>query len=314
MEEIRLITCAGVEHDLALLPHFINYYKGIGIPSENMHFILQAAHADSPEMDQALAILNRYDITPSEIWIAPYTSATMWEKRREIQQRVAKEDDWIISADVDEFHEFPDELRIFLAYCNKKGINCVQGVFIDRLTADGTLAPIKDSPPLWEQFPVQADVICTIRQDDKWGWESGTVNIMACKGYLLPKIGGHSPMNNGKPIKYTFGSRQLAYYSGIKNSSIRFMIPLRVHHFKWNQALLTSLQKRMATPGISPEGKSYGNLLLKHLGSEYKIQIDKMPVRKSSILEKLPWRTQLSLLHLRNKSVSAYRKILSKLK
>ena len=27
MSEIRLITCVGVEHDLALLPHFLEYYN-----------------------------------------------------------------------------------------------------------------------------------------------------------------------------------------------------------------------------------------------------------------------------------------------
>jgi len=311
--EIRLITYAGVEHDLALLPHFIDYYKSLGIKAQNMHFILQATKTDIPEMDSALAILNQYDITPTEIWIAPYTSATMWEKRREIQQKVANDDDWVISADVDEFHEFPDELHTFLAYCNKKGINCIQGVFIDRLTADGTLAPIKDSPPLWEQFPVQADVICTIRQEEQKGWETGTVNIMACKGYLLPKIGGHSPISNGKPVKYIFGSSQLVYFNGIKNSSTRFMIPLRVHHFKWNKALMTSLKKRMATPGISPQGKAYGDLLLKHLGDEFRIQIEQMPIRNTGILQKLPWKTQLAYLKLRNKSISAYKIISSKI-
>jgi len=314
MAEIKLITCAGVEYDLALLPHFITYYKGLGISTQHMHIILQAAEANSPEMEKALAVLKQFEITPAEVWIAPYTSATMWEKRREIQQRVAKKEDWVISADVDEFHEFPDELKVFLDYCNKKGINCVQGVFIDRLTPDGTLAPIKESPPLWEQFPVQADVICTIRQEDEKGWENGTVNIMACKGDLLPERGGHFPLSNGKPIKYTFGNRQLAKFNGIKGASMRFKIPLRVHHFKWNKALLTSLQKRLATPGVSVQGQSYGNLLLKHLGTDQRIQIEKMPVRSSSVLEKLPWRTQIAFLKLRNDSATTFKKILSKIR
>ncbi|KEO72059.1 glycosyltransferase family protein [Anditalea andensis] len=314
MAEIKLITCAGVEHDLALLPHFIAYYKALGIHTKNMYFILQASESDSHEMKKAQAILHQDGITAAEIWIAPYTSATMWEKRREIQLCVANKEDWVISADVDEFHEFPDKLSVFLSYCDKKEINCVQGVFIDRLTSDGSLAAIKASPPLWEQFPVQADVICTIRQVEENGWENGTVNIMACKGDLLPERGGHFPLNHGSPIKYIFGSRQLAKFNGIKAATTRFQIPLRVHHFKWNQALLQSLQKRLATAGVSTHGQSYGNLLLQHLGEDQRIQIEKMPIRKSGTLDKLPWRTQLALLKLRNDSSSLYRKILSKIR
>ena len=314
MAEIRLITCAGVEFDLALLPHFIKYYKDLSISPQHMYIILQASEAGSPAMEEAKAILEENGITPAEIWIAPYTSATMWEKRREIQQRVATKEDWVISADVDEFHEFPDDLNVFLNYCENKGINCVQGVFIDRLTSDGTLAPIMESPPLWEQFPVQADVICTIRQEDEKGWENGTVNIMACKGNLLPERGGHFPLSNGQKIKYTFGDRQLAKFNGIKGASTRFKIPLRVHHFKWNKSLLTSLQKRLSTPGVSAQGQSYGNLLLQHLGKDQRIKIEKMPVRSSSILEKLPWRTQIAVLKIRNNSATTFKKILSKLR
>jgi len=279
-----------------------------------MHIILQAAQDKAQEIEQAVTILSKHDIRPAEIWVAPYTSATMWEKRREVQQKMAKPEDWIISADVDELHEFPDDLPKFLTYCEKKGVNCVQGVFIDRLSTDGQLAPIIDAPPLWEQFPVQADVICTIRRKDMKGWENGTVNIMACRGNVFPNRGGHEPLKNGTPIKYLFGRLQLAKYSGITKPDIRFSFPLRVHHFKWNQSLMTSLKKRLSTPGVSVEGQSYGNLLLEHLGEDFTIKVHQMPVKKSAAFNKLPWKMQISYLTLRNTSLDIYKRITKKLR
>jgi len=144
------------------------------------------------------------------------------------------------------------------------------------------------------------------------GWENGTVNIMACRGDVFPNRGGHEPLKNGVPIKYLFGRLQLAKYNGITNPDIRFAFPLRVHHFKWSHSLMTSLQKRLATPGVSLEGQSYGNLLLEHLGDDLTIKVEQMPVKKSSAFHKLPWRTQISYLTLRNTSIDIYQRIIKK--
>ncbi|CAN5218465.1 hypothetical protein BH23BAC3_BH23BAC3_33680 [soil metagenome] len=312
MAEIRLITCVGVEHDLALLPHFLRHYTDLGILPSQMHIILQASRENSNEMKQAKTMLVRFDVIPAEIWIAPYTSDSMWEKRREIQQRVADGNDWVISADVDEFHEFPDELHSFLSYCEKKELNCVQGVFIDRLAPGGQLDAVKSDASVWEQFPIQADVICTIRQQETGGWENGTVNIMACKGNIMPSRGGHGPIAGDIQLKFLFG-RQLGKFPGIKNSAVRFSIPLRVHHFKWTNSLLNSLKKRLATPGVSPRGKSYGQLLLQHIEEGNGIQIDKMPVRTPGLFNRLPWRIQITALNLRTLSKGAVNRIRRKL-
>lgn len=308
MSEIRLITCAGVEHDLAMLPHFISYYADLGIESSNMHIILQASKKSVDEMERAKVILAKHDITPEEIWIAPYTSDSMWEKRREIQQRVADGDDWVISADIDEFHEFPDELSTFLSYCEDKNLNCIQGVFIDRLAPDGKLIPVKNDEALFEQFPVQADVICTIRQQEEGGWENGTVNIMACRGNIMPSRGGHGALAGDITLKYLFG-RQLGKFPGITNPSVRFSIPLRVHHFKWTASLKKSLKMRLSTPGVSPRGKSYGSLLLQHIEEGNGLQLDKIPIRKSGLFDRIPWRLQIKALNLRNKSIGAMNRV-----
>lgn len=298
MTDIRLITCVGVEHDLPLLPHFLEYYKALGIPAANMHVVLQAVDDDTEEMKQAISLLNEFEVKPQEKWIAPYTSNTMWEKRREIQKQVAKADDWVISADVDEFHEFPVDLKEFLAYCDKKRLDCVQGVFIDRLAPEGKLSPIKQGASIWEQFPIQADVMCTIRQHEEGNWAAGTVNVMACKGNVLPSLGGHSALAGDTPTNYLFGMH-LGKVPGMGNARLRFKVPLRVHHFKWTDRLLISTRKRLATPGVSARGKMYGQALLNHIDEQDRIQIDKMPVRQTSDSAPKSWKYQLRAFEMR---------------
>lgn len=298
MTDIRLITCVGVEHDLALLPHFLAYYLGLGIPAKNIHAVLQAPEDNTPEMEEAVTLLRENGIEPQEIWIAPYTSKSMWAKRREIQKSVADPHDWVISADVDEFHEFPTDLKTFFAYCDKKQRNCVQGIFIDRLAPEGKLTPIRQDTSIWEQYPVQADVMCTIRQHEDGNWPTGTVNIMASKGNILPALGGHSALAGETPVKYLCGVN-LGKLPGIGKPHVRFATPLRVHHFKWTDRLLSSLKKRLSTPGVSERGKIYGEALLSHIDEKEKIQLDKMPLRSIRRAEQLPWKHQLKLFSLR---------------
>ena len=308
MSDIRLITCVGVEHDLALLPHFIDYYQGLGISSDKMHIVLQASEENTRDMEKAQDVLDDFGIKAQEIWIAAYTSDSMWEKRREIQKLVAKPMDWVISADVDEFHEFPTNVSDFLNYCEGKGVNCVQGVFIDRLAPNGQLNSVEAAPSIWEQFPVEADVICTIRQNEKDGWVNGTVNIMACKGHIFPSRGGHGPMVDKIKPKYPLG-RRLGLVPGIEKPEIRFSCPLKVHHFKWTDSLLNSLKKRLLTPGVSERGKSYGELLLKHIEKEGKIQLEKIPVKNESLFNKVPWKAQIMVLKLRNPLIGVMNRI-----
>ncbi|QPG06407.1 glycosyltransferase family 2 protein [Salinimonas marina] len=314
MTEIKLITCVGVEHDLALLPHFLQYYQGLGISAGNIHAVLHASEDNTAEMDKAVALLSDYGIRPQERWIAPYTSKSMWDKRREIQKKVAKADDWIISADVDEFHEFPVDLKEFLVYCDKKKLNCIQGVFVDRLAHDGKLTPVAPDTPIWEQYPIQADVMCTIRQYEQGNWAAGTVNVMACKGSVLPSLGGHSALAGETPVNYLFG-RHLGKLPGIGRAQVRFAVPLRVHHFKWTDRLTASLKKRLSTPGVSERGKMYGEALLNHIDGPGRILVEKMPVRTPGFFERLPWKYQLNAFSqrlLRIRISNKLKKIVSK--
>ncbi len=290
-----LISCVGVEHDLALLPHFLRHYLGLGIEPADAHLVLNAPTADAPALAEARAVLEAHGIEPAEEWIAPYTSDAMWEKRREVQRRVAAPADWVVSADVDEFCEFPAPLGEVLDYCDRRGVTCVQGVFIDRLAPGGRLAAVEPEPSLWDQFPIEADVICTLRRDED-GYQAGTVNIMACRGDVLPSRGGHHPLHNGRPVSYLLG-RPLGQFPGIGEAIVRFSVPFRVHHFKWTEGVLDTHRQRLATPGASKAGSVYGRRLLEYFDHrDGRVELGDVPVREPRLGDRVPWLARVAAL------------------
>lgn len=294
---IRLISCVGVRYDLAMLPHFLQHYLALGVAPQHIHVVLNARPADAEALAQAHEILATHGVAATEEWIAPYTSDSMWAKRREVQQRVAEASDWVLSADVDELQEYPTALPDFLDYCEQKGANCVQGVFIDRLAEGGHLVPIQSAPSIWEQFPVAADVACTIRRGQEGSYWYGTVNLMASRGGVLPSRGGHHPVNDGTPLYHVLG-RRLAQFRGITRPAFRFALPLRVHHFKWVDTMQRSVKERLDTPGASAAGSAYGRRVLRYISQEGRINLDDVPVKESHLIDALPWRLRLNGLRL----------------
>lgn len=262
LQNVRLITCVGVEHDLPLLPHFIDHYAALGIPPPNMSVILNANDPQSAKLGEAVALASRKSVE-TDIWLAPYTSETMWEKRRKLQKSFMPPRQWLVSADVDEFQEYPEDLGSFLDRCERLGVDTVQGVFIDRLHPEGRLAAIAPDRPLMEQFPVQADVIGAIGGVGRHHGRHGTVKLMAFKGSILPARGGHDPQPESRP-RFLYGA-SLGQFPEIDRPSYRFTVPTKVHHFHWTNHLRPSLEKRLATAGVSAAGKEYGRKQLTHI-------------------------------------------------
>jgi hypothetical protein len=288
-----LITCVGVEHDLALLAHFLAHYRALGVRPERMRPILNARSAEAPELAGARALLAAHGVAAAEEWIAPYTSDSMWAKRREVQAREAAPEDWVISADVDELHEYPEPLDAFLARCARERVDCVQGVFIDRLAIDGRLAPVLPEPSIWEQFPLEAEVALSIAGQGEHHGRHGTLKLMALRGRVPPSRGGHHPLHGAGSVRFHLGA-PLASFPGVERADWRFALPLRVHHFHWTAGLDERLRRRLATPGASVAGKEYGGKQLDHIEAHGGIALDR--VARPGAAPRLPWRARVTLL------------------
>lgn len=263
-DRIHLVSCVGVALEHVLLGHFLDHYIALGVPPANCHIVLNAESADSPDLALAEQALTARGVVAEEIWLEPYTSEAMWQKRRDVQRRCVPGGCWVLSADADEFHEYPTDLADFLGECEAYGVNCIDGVFIDRVAANGELAAIDENEPVAQRFPLQAMVQGQIVNFGRFHQPSGSVKLMAFDAALLPDRGGHRLVKHQSDARYLFG-RSLTEYRQIRHPGVRFRLPLRVHHYKWHAGLRETLVRRLAQSGVSVAGREYGDQLLSYL-------------------------------------------------
>ncbi|MGO1502864.1 MAG: hypothetical protein ACTHWH_16450 [Marinobacter sp.] len=286
---IRLISCVGVELELPLLSHFIRHYRDLGIPLSHMHILLNTADIASPRLAAAKALLADLGVEDVREWIADYTSDTMWAQRRQLQQDVAEPGDWIVSADVDEHHQYPAPLQEICEYCLSNGYNCVQGFMIDRLAANGELAEVNATPELSSQFPVEADVLLTLAGRGDHHGIDGTTKVMLLCHDVLPSRGGHNPWKDGKTPQFLAGAK-LAKFRQATRPHSRFSYPFRVDHYNWTANRKTTLEKRVASPDVSPAGRELSNKLIPYLQKHGRVRLEDVATRRASAARHSNWR------------------------
>ncbi|MGB7405109.1 MAG: hypothetical protein WA906_05425 [Pacificimonas sp.] len=265
-----------------------------------MHLIVHAAVDNDEGIETALATLRDRQISNLTIWRGAYTSGEMWQRRQELQVQLADRYDWIVSADVDELHEYPLEIYSLANWCEARDIRCVQGPFVDRVASDGQLRPVMSNLPLGQQFPLQLDVACTVRQKAGSDDIAGTIKMMMFRSDLLPGLGGHSPPERIAPAQFLLG-RAFHGFRLCANSQFRFASPVLVHHYKWHAALLASARRRLSTVGVSKGGKRYTLQLLDYLDGEERLNLTALPRRNRFIQERVGW-------HLRVRAFRAFAK------
>ncbi|MGB3712629.1 MAG: glycosyltransferase family 2 protein [Erythrobacter sp.] len=298
---LRLVTCIGVEHDLALLPHFVDHYRAVGVDPGHMIAILNSADENSAALERARRDCAEAGVA-AEAWIAPYTSDTMWEKRREVQARTCAEADWVLSADVDELHEYPEPLAIFLDRCESMGADVIQGVFIDRVAHDGTLAPVAPEHSLSRQYELRADAMGIVGRKGRHHDRFGTVKVMAMRGHHRPDRGGHDVVD-GKRARYLYRA-PLGNFERIDEPSFRFAVPTRVNHYRWTQSLAGSLRQRLSTPGVSAAGEEYGGKQLAFLEQGERFDITALPTDDAAF-PRPDWQKRLGTMRRKGAIMSA---------
>ncbi|MAF24912.1 hypothetical protein CL634_04985 [bacterium] len=228
-----LITFCGVEYDLPLLVHFIKHYRRLGII--DIAIILQSS-IDGPHLSEAIAICYDHGIEPYELWIGEYTSQEMYERRMGAIQDLNP--DWVIHADIDEFHEYPSSIMRLIT---SKKYNAIQGVFVDRVSSDGSIIHIDSEKDIQEQFPIKCNFM------KKWYYgqyspPTGTVKMMAYRPHLNVSRGGHAVDGGG--VIYSMGY-DLSACLDIKTSERKRSTPYKIHHFKWHGNILDKLKNRI---------------------------------------------------------------------
>jgi hypothetical protein len=235
--KIYLNCCVGVEYDLDLLEYFIEYYKDLEV--DEFFVILNTIDKNSHKLKEGIKILDKYTNIHREIWIGDFYMTPKARKKRAIIKDYVGDNDWIITADVDEFYEFPMGLRELITICEKKNHHCVAGKYVDRLSIDGKLKKIDKKKSLWEQFPIDI-------QFSKQYYRH-VEKIILRKNHVAISDGHH-------------------YVRSSLEKHLIFPMFLKVYHFHWIEGLINKLEDRISIwKKVNPSIDDSNHLrLLKH--------------------------------------------------
>jgi hypothetical protein len=213
-----IIAIVGIVHEYDLLPYYLAHYRALGVQR-----FVTACEPDALDRSGALARLlaAQPDVTVVDLpkWFRRSGVAGMIEE--EVRPRVASAQDWLIPADLDELNQYPCGLRELIEELDQNRETHVMGQLRDRLAHDGVLAealPFERGVPLWEQYPLEADVTGRIvrgRRD----------KVLLSRGDLAWSGGHHGLRESTNNAPYA--------YPGI------------AHHFKWRSGLLRVLASRV---------------------------------------------------------------------
>jgi hypothetical protein len=200
-----------VDDDSSLFPAFLDHYRSLGCSK----FIVGIRGDPS---DAHFAFLHKFAQLPDVEIERTYTGMLDCFKELEWKQRLLSRyvdfTEWIIVADLDEFHEYPRQLTDLIRRLDDGGYSCMMGWMLDRVAEDGSLLPYDPRKPIWQQYP--------------WGLHFTREIAGACINKVMLMRG---------PAQLRMGHHFLADAHVYPEHGI-------VHHFKWNSTALKRLERR----------------------------------------------------------------------
>ena len=199
MNKIHLRTCIGVEYDLPLIPYFIEYYKDLGV--DEFHITLSSPSEGHENLEPAKLLLQKYEIKPFAIWIGPYREHIRGNYLNKMVKHLGA-NEWVLTADCDEFQEYPAGLHEFVDKLDGDGITWVEGGVVDRTTKTGEIPEkLDNAATLFEQFPSKCN-IHRLKQEPKGGviinGEKFMPKVVLHKKRIQLSVGNHIILNKGE--------------------------------------------------------------------------------------------------------------------
>jgi len=232
--------------DIRLLPASLDYYLGLGVSRVLMSVHLRDEWADG-FLEKINSTIAGYPATIAHIHREPGIDERL--RYLAVTTKHCIEDDWIVIADIDEFHEFSMSLADAVTYCEDMGYDYISGYFLDRLGVDGELPELQGN--LWDVFPLGAEATPLIT-----GGDSRKV-ALARAGIDL--VGGHH---------YAYAGRRCPVQE----------CTATVHHFKWDAGV--SERARHMYRVLAESGKDWcieSTRLLAHLSDNNgRVGVDNM--------------------------------------
>jgi hypothetical protein len=213
----RVFVITSVYDNNALLPHFIHHYYMLGATTILISARIPEAHAVAERFEECYPV--KSFCTPAAEFVD--------DEKRAVEDKILEDSgvqplDWVIYADLDEFHGYPAPLRDIVRGLNRDGSQAIRGYMVDRLAGDGSLPKVVPDVPIWQQFPVMAHVTQMIAG----AW---TQKIVLTR-YALKPAGGVNHTTVGNVFSPPPIGTEALY---------------RIHHFKWIEGLYDKLAIRI---------------------------------------------------------------------
>lgn len=253
--------------DCALLPHFLKHYTALGVDT-----FITIITGDEGFVNEFKSRAAGYNVIIDRI--APITSN--WTEldpvyTREILDKYCKPDEWIMLADLDEFHVFEPEVD-----WNLDNYDYVASTMIDRFSADGKLNKIQDDIDLFEQFPVERE----------YTKETGGCidKVILTRARNTIHAGHHIVLNEARRYPTVYSTKHFKWHSALKKS-------LAIRMGEITEAWRVELQKQMDYFNITnwedywEEARAYGILQRKREWMKFMAYLDAHCPEFDSFLE-----------------------------
>eukprot|EP00927_Polykrikos_kofoidii_P050303 TRINITY_DN44211_c0_g1_i1.p1 TRINITY_DN44211_c0_g1~~TRINITY_DN44211_c0_g1_i1.p1 ORF type:complete len:537 (+),score=65.09 TRINITY_DN44211_c0_g1_i1:140-1612(+) len=195
---------------MALLPHFIKHYEGLGVPkSQYLLLVHVRPPGDSRDAEFAARRLRTaHGLPNTKIFVESNKDSlrafvlAVWDLFRRRLRPV----DWIVHVELDELAVFPRDVAGKGAFAASEFFdardasreNIVYGFIVDRLAANGSLPRVRsasEAGSLFEQFPMNCGATALRRADVR--------RTVAYRGYLRADVGHHIGLGVPEVLNFT---------------------------------------------------------------------------------------------------------------
>ena len=235
--------------DLNLYRHFIDYYKQLGIESNN--FTVIPCGVDNYENNlKEFQKINTVNNIPNRNLISKKYDIFESHKLLLKWQETVDREDWVLFPDPDEFNTYGQFNNILdcARFLEENNFYILQGEFEDRVTEDHVLHKVRYPENLFNQFPKKTNITKHIIRAS---WNK----ILLSKAKIEVRIGHHDPVWN-------FKENRAAFFNEVeRNSDEYWKLPpeqtsniyqtdFKACHFKWTESLIHRLKNPNKHKGL----------------------------------------------------------------
>lgn len=200
-----------------LLRHWLNHYVvGLGIPPRNLGFVVHVSTDTGAEesalLDVTFRALSNHGISvdrQARIHRGRYTDAERLDAVNEFVSHLPNQS-WMVFADSDEFFSYPCNLA-----SKVHGYDAFSAVMRDRLSSNGSIAPLRDEPDISVQFPIECGLRQALSSDARKGqFHTGKIVLFRVEAHSLGvRRFFRSPHNLNTPSSLAARLGDFAHYT-----------------------------------------------------------------------------------------------------